>query len=97
MLILMLAKKVCKGISAFKDGTLGEPVGMELRGKTLGVIGMGKIGTRTAEMCRAMGMDVIGVTSRSPRSELEALLTRADVVSIHCQLSSGTEGAHPTI
>jgi len=71
-----------------------ELFGWELRGKTLGVIGLGNIGERVARLTKAFGMKIL-ITKRTPPDlallkELEAefvplpnLLTRSDVVTIH--------------
>jgi len=68
----------------------------ELEGKTLGVIGLGAIGTRVAEIARALGMNVLAHT-RTTRPGLpflqvglEALLAQSDVVSVHCPLTEHT-------
>jgi len=79
---------------------------IELKDKTLGIIGFGSIGQRTAELASAFGMDVI-VYDRSPekkRNDLEIktdkvefvdlmdLYRRTDVISLHCPLTEETEG-----
>jgi glyoxylate reductase len=74
--------------------------GLELRGSTVGVVGMGRIGGRYAEMVAALGAAVL-YTSRSPkpeaeeafgaeRVELRELLERSDVVSVHAPASEET-------
>ncbi|MCQ2558586.1 MAG: D-2-hydroxyacid dehydrogenase [Oscillospiraceae bacterium] len=73
---------------------------IELDGKTLGIIGFGRIGQAFGRMARAMGMNVIAYNrSRSPEGEaiaeyvsLEELLQRADVISLHCPLFPETKG-----
>jgi hypothetical protein len=65
-------------------------VGTELRGKTLGIVGMGAIGQRVGHMATAIGMTVIGVRSSSSRQQLEQLLSTAHVVSLHCPLTDST-------
>ena len=99
-LALMLA--VARGIpaqdTAVRAGRWPRGQGIELRGKTIGVIGLGAIGRRFAELCRAIGMRVIAWTMRpnpAPGFELvefEPLLRTSDVVSIHLRLSPQTEG-----
>lgn len=73
---------------------------IELFGKTIGIVGLGRIGSRMAEMADAMGMKVIACsrTRKSGNSvryveqvPFEELLERADVISIHCPLTSETE------
>ncbi len=78
-------------------------LGMELQGKTLGIFGMGRIGMKMAQRCRAAyGMDVI-YHNRSRNEEAEGLLNaqwvefhelleRSDVVSVHSVLSPDTRG-----
>jgi phosphoglycerate dehydrogenase-like enzyme len=72
--------------------------GFELAGKTLGIIGFGRIGRRLAELGTAFGMQVLA-WSRSDRDatgvelvELEDLLRRADVVSVNVALTDETRG-----
>jgi glyoxylate reductase len=70
-------------------------LGLELQGATLGVIGLGRIGMRVAELASALGMRVIysDPCNRDPRYELtqlEDLLRRAEVVSIHAPLTKKT-------
>ncbi len=78
-------------------------LGTELRGRTLGIIGLGRIGTEVATRARAFGMDLIGydpyVTRerfdmlRVERAEtLDALLRVADVVTLHTPLNPETTG-----
>ncbi len=72
-------------------------LGVGIQGKTIGIVGMGRIGLATARRALAFGMNVM-YTNRSDRdvegpfrrASLEQLLTESDVVSIHCPLDSGT-------
>ena len=75
--------------------------GFELRGKTLGLIGLGGIGSRVAELAGALGMEVLAWT-RNPSPErarrsgvtfapLEAVLGQSDVISLHLLLTPETE------
>lgn len=69
----------------------------ELAGKTMGIIGFGRIGQATAKLAQAFGMEVIAYSRRPFESEfaksvsLEELLEKADVVSLHCPLFPETE------
>ena len=70
--------------------------GLELKGKTLGIIGLGAIGRRTAELAKAFGCNVIA-WNRSPKQvesvtnvDLHTLLHRSDIVSIHTALTDDT-------
>ena len=76
--------------------------GFELAGKTVGIVGLGGIGTRVAQLCSAIGMRVIAWT-RNPNDErlrtagatyatLDELATRSDIVSLHLLATPDTEG-----
>ena len=77
----------------------GTPLeGMQLHGKTLGIIGLGGIGREVARIARGIGMEVIA-WNRSPRPDagvplvdLDDLLARADVISLHLTLNDETRG-----
>lgn len=71
---------------------------IELAGKTMGIVGLGHIGRRVAEIALAFGMQVKAMTSKKAeelpagiqKAELQSLLASADVVSLHCPLTEGT-------
>lgn len=75
-------------------------VGWDLAGSTLGVVGTGRIGLAVARRAAAFGMTVIATPTRSRAEEVERLgiettdlddvLRRSDVVSLHCPLTPGT-------
>ncbi|GIL67012.1 hypothetical protein Vafri_20406 [Volvox africanus] len=93
MMILMLSRKVDEARAVFeRRERIGEPVGQELHGKTLGIVGMGRVGKCLAAAAQGLGMKVMGVTSRSTRPELEQLLRSSHVVSLHCPLTPSTRG-----
>ena len=70
----------------------------ELAGKTMGIVGLGHIGRRVAEIALAFGMQVKAMTSKKAeelpagiqKAELQSLLATSDVVSLHCPLTEGT-------
>ncbi|MEE2656912.1 MAG: D-2-hydroxyacid dehydrogenase [Candidatus Latescibacterota bacterium] len=70
---------------------------VELEGLAIGIIGLGRIGRRTAEMARAFGMKTIAYSrTRTPVDgiefvDLNELFRRSDVVSLHCPLTPETE------
>jgi D-3-phosphoglycerate dehydrogenase len=72
--------------------------GMELRGKTLGVVGLGGIGREMARIASGVGLKVVAY-NRSPRSDaavplvgIDELLGRSDIVSLHLGLNDETRG-----
>ncbi len=77
---------------------MGRNMGRNLRGQTLGILGCGKIGQRTAEMASAFGMRVVGISRHGVHHPCiesvtqEELLTRSDIVSLHCPLTEDTRG-----
>jgi len=79
-----------------KDGL----VGCELKGKTVGIIGLGKIGKRSAELYHAFGCEILA-SSRSVHADYpdyirqvsrQELLEQSDVVILHCPLNDSTRG-----
>lgn len=79
-------------------GTKDGLVGSELRGKTVGIVGLGAIGQRVAGLCRAFGCEVLGykrhVTGEEgvPCVPLDELLSRSDIVTLHCPLNDASRG-----
>jgi len=93
-LLLAAARRLPEGAEAVRAGAwrTWEPagfLGLELRGATLGVVGLGRIGRAVAERAPGFGMTVIH-TSRSGGVTLCELLSRSDVISLHCPLTPQT-------
>ncbi len=73
---------------------------MELAGKTLGIIGFGRIGRAVGRIAKAMGMEVIAYNrSRHPEGEaigryvdLDTILMESDIISLHCPLTAENAG-----
>src|SRR4030088_1207724 len=105
-MMLTLAKRAVEMHSIVKYGKWGHRLGMlpyDLFGKTVLIIGFGRIGTRTAKRCLAMEMNVlvfdpyksaadIKAAGCEPVADLDAALPRADFVSIHRPKTSETVG-----
>ena len=75
-------------------------VGNEVKGKTVGIVGLGKIGRRTAEIFNCLGAKILAY-SRSRHSdapsyvrevEMDELLTSSDIIVLHCPLTPETRG-----
>lgn len=70
----------------------------ELAGRTLGIVGLGNIGMRVAQVAHSLGMDVFALTSKEKdqlpagvqKTTLEGLLGVADILTLHCPLSPDT-------
>lgn len=84
-----------------EGGVRGAFLGRELRGKTVGIVGTGAIGIRTAQLLQAFGCDVMA-WSRTQRPEvtemgipyvsLEELMRRSDIISLHVPMTPETNG-----
>ena len=67
---------------------------MELAGKTMGIIGFGRIGQKTGTIAKALGMEVLAYSPHESESgraiaqytDLDTLLAKSDVISLHCPL-----------
>lgn len=101
-LILNLMRRLPQEAASLRAGTWQQGMGTAVEGQTLGVLGLGKLGTRVAKVGQAFGMKVIawstnltaeaaaavGVT----RVEKQELFAQSDVVTLHVQLSERSRG-----
>ncbi len=87
--------------SACPDWTYWKFPLVELAGKTMGIIGFGRIGQTTAKIAQSLGMKVLavdetripGLESETCRyTDLDSLLAASDVISLHCPLFPSTKG-----
>ena len=101
-LLLAFARRVPFEDNRLRTGHWQSTVGFELSGKTLGVLGLGRIGSKVAGYGQAFGMDVIAwspnlteetATAAGARKvSKEGLFREADVVSVHVRLSERSRG-----
>jgi D-3-phosphoglycerate dehydrogenase len=105
-MMMTLAKRGTELHALVKDGKWSTRLGLlpfDLYGKTLLIVGFGRIGTRTAKRCLAMEMNVlvydpyksaaeIKAAGCEPVTDLDAALPRADFVSLHCPKNPETVG-----
>ncbi|MEM2440314.1 MAG: phosphoserine phosphatase SerB [Candidatus Bathyarchaeia archaeon] len=102
-LILSLARQIPKAERAMKEGRWikKEIVGWELQGKTIGIVGFGRVGQRVAKLAKAFGMKILVCELNSiPEHvlrELDAeivplgdLLKRSDIITLHVPLTQET-------
>jgi glyoxylate reductase len=98
-LVLAVARRMREGERTIREGrfTYWAPtmlLGLELRGAVLGVIGFGRIGQAVAARAQAFGMQILCATRTAApgmqRVELDELLARSDVVTIHSPLTTAT-------
>ncbi len=102
-LIMALARKISIADKSVKEGKWEKSrfMGIELAGKTLGIIGMGRIGSQVAKRCQAFDMDVLvndpyiteEVASKIGARvvDKETLLKNSDVITIHVPLTPETK------
>ena len=101
-LMLALARHIPRHDAAMRAGGWERRVGLELSGKTLGVLGLGRIGSQVAAVGRALGMEILaaGLTLTDQRAAragatrvaIETLFAESDVVTVHLRLGEATQG-----
>lgn len=101
-LILALARHIPEESAAMRAGKWQSTVGIDLKGRTLGILGLGRLGTQVARVGRAFGMKLIAWSenltaqrayeSGAERVDKDVLLQRSDILTIHTRLSSRTRG-----
>ena len=101
-LLLAFARNLVVEENSLRAGGWQTAVGFELEGKTLGIVGLGKIGKRIAGYAKAFGMDALAWSQNLTAEAAEAvgvrqvskeeLFRESDVVTLHLRLSERTEG-----
>ena len=101
-LILALARQVPLESSNVREGRWQTTVGIDLAGKTLGIMGLGRLGGRVAQVATAFGMNIVGWSQNltddratecgATRVSRDELLAQSDFVTIHLVLSARTRG-----
>lgn len=102
LLILALTKKLIPEEHGVRDGRWGVSMGIGLGGRTLGLLGLGTLGAKVAEVARVFEMNVLAWSQNltderaaecgARRVELDQLLSESDVVSVHLVLGPRSEG-----
>ena len=101
-LMISLARNLHVEFANMREGRWQTTVGRDLRGRTLGLVGLGKLGAHVARMAQAFGMKVIAwspnltdaraMEHNVTRVDKDALFREADIVSVHMVLSARSKG-----
>ncbi|MEN8114781.1 MAG: phosphoglycerate dehydrogenase [Actinomycetota bacterium] len=103
-LLLALCRNVPQAVESLKAGKWerGRFKGIEMRSKTIGIVGLGRVGRRIARRCRAFGMDVIAYdpymsderveSMKIEGVSLDELFERSDFITLHAALTPDTKG-----
>ncbi len=103
-MMLALARNIPLADASLRRGewTRGKFMGVQLQGKVLGVIGLGRIGTQVAKRAQAFGMEIVAfdpyVNEESARANkvallsLDEVLAQADFITLHSSLTQGSRG-----
>ncbi|MGE5346758.1 MAG: 2-hydroxyacid dehydrogenase [Acidithiobacillales bacterium] len=96
-LILAVTRRLYEGEALARSGAWDgwkplQLLGTGLQGKTLGIYGLGRIGTAVARRGEAFGMRVLGMTEVDGADRFERLLAESDVLSLHAPLTTATQG-----
>ena len=100
--MLALARHIPHHDRGMRSGQWETRLGVELSGKTLGILGLGRVGSRVARVADAVGMTVLaaGLTLTDERAEqagatrvtIDDLFSHSDVVTVHLRLADSTRG-----
>ncbi|KRX03584.1 hypothetical protein PPERSA_04136 [Pseudocohnilembus persalinus] len=103
-LLMCLNRKIHRAYIRTRDGnfSLDGLTGVTLRGKTIGIFGIGKIGQCFAQICKGLGMEILIYDKWQPPQSLldefgatyvdqETLFRKSDILSLHCPLTKETQ------
>jgi D-3-phosphoglycerate dehydrogenase len=103
-MLMALARNIPQAHSSLKGGAWDRKsfTGVEVNGKTLGIVGMGRIGTEVAKRMQGMGMEILAMDPflTSERAEalgvkladIDAIITQSDFITVHTPLTAETKG-----
>jgi phosphoglycerate dehydrogenase-like enzyme len=92
LLVLALARRWDRAQRMFREARIGSPAGLELTGRAIAIVGMGRAGSRLRSAVEALGMRVIAVTREGGRRALLDALSAADFVTLHTPVTPETRG-----
>ncbi|NIS69560.1 MAG: hypothetical protein GTO12_11595 [Proteobacteria bacterium] len=102
--VICLSRSIIEGDRGLKRGEWRHPSlwGWELSGKTMGIIGLGRVGQKTARLANAFGMEVLAhdpyqddsifKAANATRTDLEELISRSQYLCLHTNLTKETRG-----
>lgn len=98
-MLLTLNRKIHRGYNRTKDFnfSLSGLIGFDLHGKTIGVIGTGKIGQKFVDICNGFGMKVLAYDPypvenlKAEYVSVDELCSQSDIISLHCPLTKDTK------
>jgi D-3-phosphoglycerate dehydrogenase len=104
-MMLSLLKRIPEAHAVLRAGTLGQReslMGRELTGRTVGIVGLGHVGSRTAQLAKAFGCRVLAVdpyldaatcaARNAEKTDFTRVLAESDIVTVHCPLTRKTRG-----
>jgi phosphoglycerate dehydrogenase-like enzyme len=101
-LLMALAKHIPQESGNFKSGVWQQTIGMDLAGKTIGIVGLGRVGDKIAQFAKAFDMNIIAWSQNLTVEKAEAagatlvikeeLFKQSDFVTVHLVLSDRTRG-----
>lgn len=97
-LLFAVARRVAAGEDLLRGGDWSVAWGHDIHGKTLGIVGCGRIGSAVARRAAGFGMRVLGHDPFAPdtpgieRVDLERLLAESDFITLHCALTGANRG-----
>jgi len=94
-LLLAVTRRIVEGDRLARTGqwqgwSPTQLCGADFAGKTLGIVGAGRIGAAVAKRAAGFSLRVLGINSRSPRAEFEQLLHESDFITVHVPLTDAT-------
>lgn len=96
-LLFACARRVTLHDRRVREGSWQRETGIELAGRTLGVVGLGAVGEQVADLARCVGMEVVAhdpyvAQAEVPLVDLTELLDRCDALTLHAPLTDTTQG-----
>lgn len=93
LLLLSVSRKLLSANNALSKGDFDPKAyrGIELKDKTIGIVGAGNIGGRIGEIAKGFGMKVLFIDSKTPRKKFEEILSQSDYFSVNTPLTPKTE------